>query len=158
MNPSACGTLSSIANNDANQVPIAAAGGITAIVAAMQAHPNDAVLNKSACGALWTIAVNTNNQVTIAVEGGITCMVQAIVNHPSVFMEIISVFREPQNYSVNITENCCRALVAVAGFDVALQEAVKKAGGVAFAEEATVRHPDSADVEKYAKLLVAKLQ
>ena len=44
--------------NDANKVAVGAAGGITTLVAAMQAHPNDPVLNGKACGALINIVGN----------------------------------------------------------------------------------------------------
>ena len=47
-----------LAVNDANKVLIATAGGITAIVAAMRAHPKHADVNQYACQALANIAGN----------------------------------------------------------------------------------------------------
>ena len=47
-----------LAGNAANKVTVATAGGITAIVAAMRAHPNHADLNHYACWALMNIAGN----------------------------------------------------------------------------------------------------
>ena len=51
-----------LTGNDANKVLIAAAGGITAIVAAMQAHPKHADVNHYAC---WALAVIAGNDVDV---------------------------------------------------------------------------------------------
>ena len=41
-----------------NQILVAKAGGIGAILSAMKAHPSSAGIQEKACGALWSISVN----------------------------------------------------------------------------------------------------
>ena len=42
--------------NDANQIAIAVAGGIVAIITAMNIHPNHPEVNRGGCGALCNLA------------------------------------------------------------------------------------------------------
>ena len=53
-----CAVLKNQAANAENQVKIAAAGGIDAIVRAPDAHPADAGVGEKGCGALNTLADN----------------------------------------------------------------------------------------------------
>ena len=67
----ACAALCSLATNDANQVKIAALGGIEALLKAMGAHPTHAEVQEQTCRALGNLAGNDANRVKIAALGGI---------------------------------------------------------------------------------------
>ena len=47
---------------------IAEEGGIKVIVATMQGHAENAVVQEKTCGALWNLSDNTDNKVKIAEE------------------------------------------------------------------------------------------
>ena len=51
--------------NSNNQVLIAGAGGIDAILLAMQSHVSNDDVQKYGCGALGNLAMNGNNKVAI---------------------------------------------------------------------------------------------
>ena len=64
------------------QVAIAAAGGIEAVVAAMRAHAGSAVVQEYARWALCNLAFNNaDNQFAIAAAGGIEAVVAAMRAH-----------------------------------------------------------------------------
>ena len=58
-----CAALRNLAANDANQVKVAAEGGVGAIVSAMQQHPADAKVQAAACYALQNLTYNNDNRV-----------------------------------------------------------------------------------------------
>ena len=57
-----CAALSSLAMNDNNQVAITAAGGISAILAAMETHSSNATVQQYGCAALSSLGMNDNNK------------------------------------------------------------------------------------------------
>ena len=61
----ACDALCDLADNDANQVTLMAAGVHVRIIRAMDRHQDDAQVQEKACGALCYLAVNDANQVTL---------------------------------------------------------------------------------------------
>ena len=48
----------------ANQVTIAAHGGLAVLVAVMQTHQASAAVMKPACGALWSLAANNGKSLS----------------------------------------------------------------------------------------------
>jgi hypothetical protein len=67
--------------NDANQVKIAALGGIEGVVAAMNVHFDNAGVQHRGCMALVNLAGKDANQVKIAALGGIEAVVTAMNAH-----------------------------------------------------------------------------
>ena len=65
----------------ANQVSIAEAGGIAAVVAALTRHGDNSGVCKAACGVLCRLAVNDANKVSIAEAGGVAPVVAALRMH-----------------------------------------------------------------------------
>eukprot|EP00961_Rhodomonas_salina_P027916 377640-Rhodomonas_salina.1 len=57
--------------NAGNQLMIADAGGVEAVVEAMKRHPESAAVQDKGCGALWSLACNADNKVKIAGAGGV---------------------------------------------------------------------------------------
>ena len=66
-----------------NQVKIASAGGIEAVVGAMRQHLAVAGVQEQGCWALSNLAANADNKVKIASAGGIEAIVRAMTQHPS---------------------------------------------------------------------------
>jgi hypothetical protein len=62
---------------------IAAAGGITTILSAMQTHSSNATVQEHGCAALQTLAVNENNRVKISNAGGKALIESAMRNYTS---------------------------------------------------------------------------
>ena len=58
----ACYALQNLAINDANEVRIAAEGGVGAIVKALQNHPTNAKVQEAACLALASLTINSANK------------------------------------------------------------------------------------------------
>jgi hypothetical protein len=67
----------------AEEVAIAAAGGVEAVLAAMRAHAADAMVQQIGCGALVSLAVNDENKVAIAAAGGVEAVLAAMSAHNS---------------------------------------------------------------------------
>jgi hypothetical protein len=83
MQEKACAALRSLATfNAGNQVKIAGAVGIEAVVAAMDVHKIYGVLLQQACAALSNLALNNDHkQLKIAEAGGIEAVVAAMEAH-----------------------------------------------------------------------------
>jgi hypothetical protein len=69
-----CGALSNLAVNDYIRVRIAAAGGITAIQAALKNHSLNAGVQEKGHEALRNFDCNTDNKVVIAKVSGIVAI------------------------------------------------------------------------------------
>jgi hypothetical protein len=65
----ACGALSSLAFNVANEVTLVAAEAHARIICAMDRHQADAQVQDWACDALWSLAVNDANRVALMAAG-----------------------------------------------------------------------------------------
>eukprot|EP00523_Entomoneis_sp_CCMP467_P011468 CAMPEP_0168724690 /NCGR_PEP_ID=MMETSP0724-20121128/3765_1 /TAXON_ID=265536 /ORGANISM="Amphiprora sp., Strain CCMP467" /LENGTH=1236 /DNA_ID=CAMNT_0008771445 /DNA_START=419 /DNA_END=4129 /DNA_ORIENTATION=+ len=79
----ACKAFKSLALGDEqNQISIAAAGGISAILAAMDRHDKNAAMQVLALGALDQLAIITRNRNTIISNDGVRIIQQAMANHP----------------------------------------------------------------------------
>ena len=61
--------LRNLAANDANEVRIAAEGGVGAIDTAMQHHPTNAEVQEGACLALYNLTSNADNRVKVKSAG-----------------------------------------------------------------------------------------
>eukprot|EP00961_Rhodomonas_salina_P095293 1282150-Rhodomonas_salina.1 len=66
-----CGALRNLAVNDENKVKIGAAGGIEAVITAMQQHADSEGVQEWGCAALSNLAFNDENKVKIGAAGGI---------------------------------------------------------------------------------------
>jgi hypothetical protein len=80
----ACWALRKLAVNAGNQVRIAEAGGIEAVLSAMKAHTTSVLAQQHACAALRSLAVNAGNKVLIAEAGGIEAVVSAMKAHKTI--------------------------------------------------------------------------
>ena len=69
------------ANNDANQVKIGEAGGVDAVVKAMQTHLQHAGVQEQGCGALMNLAAKDALRASIKDLGGCTAARSASEAH-----------------------------------------------------------------------------
>ena len=113
-----CMALLNLANHHAeNRTRIASAGGIEAVVKAMQTHAQSADVQQEGCGALWNLAFNhAENQSRIAAAGGIEAVVKAMQTHAQSADVQQEGCRALRNSSFNHAEN--KARIADAGFRV----------------------------------------
>ncbi len=65
-----CNALGKLAINDANEVRIAAEGGVGAIVKALQNHPADAKVQEAGCAALHNLTTNNSDNKAKAKSAG----------------------------------------------------------------------------------------
>ena len=78
----ACRTLAALCINcPRNQGSIAKAGGIRAVVHAMQAHRFVDGVQEWGCTALYNLACHKASQTRIAEEGGVVAIVRAMRDH-----------------------------------------------------------------------------
>ena len=70
--------------DEASRTIIAQAGGIAAILTAMNTHTAVATVQEQACGALWNLAINDDNRVAIARANGIAAIIAAMNAHTAV--------------------------------------------------------------------------
>jgi hypothetical protein len=111
---SACWALGNLAINAGNQVKIAGAGGIEAVVATMEAHKTSVLVQEQACAALRILVINDGNKLKIAEAGGIEAVVAAMKAHKT---------------SVFVQKYACWALWYLTAQDSRRQR-IKTAGGV----------------------------
>ena len=70
-----------MSRNAENQVKIAEAGGIEAILEGMGRHKEHADVKELGCVGLWNLSGNAENQVKIAEAGGIEAIVEGMGRH-----------------------------------------------------------------------------
>ena len=70
--------LWNLSRNAENQVKIAEAGGIEAILEGMGRHKEHAGVKELGCVGLWNLSGNAENQVKIAEAGGIEAIVEVL--------------------------------------------------------------------------------
>jgi hypothetical protein len=74
----ACAALRSLASNDGNKLKIAEAGGIEAVVAAMEAHTTSDSVQEHGYWALWYLAQQGSLRQRIKAAGGVECVKHAV--------------------------------------------------------------------------------
>ena len=77
MQQHACWALRYLAVNDSNQVKIAEAGGIEAVVTAMD-HNREVLVEEPACAGLWYLAAQGSLRQRIKTAGGVQCLKHAV--------------------------------------------------------------------------------
>ena len=75
---SACSFISSMSMGRDARVVLARLGAVDLIVAAVKAHPENAVLLERACGALINLAIDRSISAAIGAAGGIRAVLQAV--------------------------------------------------------------------------------
>ena len=75
------GALLKLAASEQHRGPVAAAGGIDAVVAAMRSHGGDAAVQQYCAGALWNLALSEQHRGPVAAAGGIDALVAAMGSH-----------------------------------------------------------------------------
>ena len=75
--------LADLALNAYDQEDIVAAGGIDAVLRALDAHRTVAGVQEQGCAALINLAANAENQVKIVAAGGIGAVRRALNAHPT---------------------------------------------------------------------------
>jgi hypothetical protein len=73
-----CKVLRELARSKANEVKIAKAGGIEAIIAGMRGHKKNAWVQEWACRALRNVGANADNRVKIGEAGGIEAILEGM--------------------------------------------------------------------------------
>ena len=101
-----------LCRNGDNQIVVAKAGGIEAVVAAMCAHSSNADVQCNGCKSLINIAVNTETQVQAAKAGAIGTVIRAMRSNPS-RVDLLQFACWALENIVGHTENCF--LFATAG-------------------------------------------
>eukprot|EP01116_Phalansterium_solitarium_P023314 TRINITY_DN809_c2_g1_i1.p1 TRINITY_DN809_c2_g1~~TRINITY_DN809_c2_g1_i1.p1 ORF type:complete len:257 (-),score=14.09 TRINITY_DN809_c2_g1_i1:235-1005(-) len=127
--------LRDVAHSAGNEAKVAQAGGIEAIVAAMDTHRESIEVQCSACCALANIAYEDENKAKVALAGGIEAIVEAMNVHLD---------------SASVQEHACWALFSVAFKDDQNRTTVALAGGIEAIVAAMTAHPDSAAVQRNA--------
>jgi uncharacterized protein YwbE len=128
--------------NTDNQVKVAAEGGVSAVVTAMENHPTDAKVQAAACAALRNLAVNADNQVKVAAECGVGAVVTALQRHPT---------------DAKVQEAACSALGNLALNNADNQVKVAGEGCVGAIVTALQNHPTHVKVQEAACLALASL-
>ena len=72
-----------VKGNSDNLVAVAAAVGIEAVIATMQAHKTSALLQQYSCGTLQNLAFNPDKKVAISAAGGIEALATARRTKPA---------------------------------------------------------------------------
>jgi hypothetical protein len=131
-----CGALTNLAcANTANQTAIVSAGGVEAVLGAMQAHPAHVDVLKNGCHALANLAsANTANQTAIASAGGVEAVLGAMQAHPA---------------DANLLKETCCALMHFSRRHPSNQAAIVSAGGVEAVLRAMRSHPADLDVQRF---------
>lgn len=129
-----CAALGAIANNEARRLLVAEAGGAAAVVAAINAAPDNAMLVESACAALWNIGAEPSAAPLVAAQEGPRIVVEAMGRHVAV---------------ADVVQEGCGALRDMAMVPL-LHSQIVVAGGVAACCAALRRHVDNAQVCEFA--------
>mmetsp|Transcript_5876 Transcript_5876/g.14114 ORF Transcript_5876/g.14114 Transcript_5876/m.14114 type:complete len:765 (-) Transcript_5876:16-2310(-) len=66
-----CRVIAYLCHREGNQIEIAKAGGVGAVVAAMSSHLDNSSVQEWGCVALWGLALNPNNRMKVGNEGGV---------------------------------------------------------------------------------------
>lgn len=116
---------------DDNKVAIAAAGGISAIIATPVETPCVVSAAEAACGVLWNLTIDDeNNQAAIVTAGGIPAVIEALTTHAA---------------CADVAEAACNALCNLAD-SADNRVAIVAAGGVQCLTTAKAAHPASVRV------------
>ncbi|KAJ1481787.1 armadillo-type protein, partial [Baffinella frigidus] len=137
-----CYALCNLAANAANQVAIAAQGGIAAVLKAMGAHASIAGVQEYGCRALVNLALNAENKVAIAARGGIAAVLRAMGAHASI---------------AGVQQWGCWALHSIARTDAGLRSQIRDAGAVPLVQKALAAFPGEAKLQEHGKGLLEKL-
>ena len=119
--------------SNANQIAIAAAGGVASVLVAMHTFPGDAQVQRPGCTALRNLAVNAQNKIAIASAGGIELLVVALHAHVD---------------SVEVQRGACVALWNLA-VNAQNQVAIAAAGGIEAVLLAMTAHADDGIVQRH---------
>lgn len=126
--------------SDADNVAIAAVGGIEAVVAALTAHPEAEGVQQQGCRALGKMARNHSANHAIAAAGGIEAIVVALTTHPR---------------AEGVQDKGCNALDHLVN-DPGHQAAIKASGAIVLAQGTLERFPQG-QAAVNARSLLGKL-
>ena len=124
-----------IINNTDNQAPIREAGGIQAILRAMQRHVTSEDVQQCACKALTNLAANIGNRFTIADAGGLSRIVLAMKHH---------------SRNENVQGYACKAITNLSRNNITIKRDITHLGGIDCIVSAMRQHSCSEYVQEYA--------
>ena len=130
-----CMALLNLAGSHAeNKARIAGAGGIEAVVVAMQTHAQSADVQRNGCRALCSLASGDGIRTRIAGAGGIEAVVAAMQTHAQ---------------SADVQQNGCGALWSLAVSHAENKARIAAAGGIEAVVKAMQTHARNEAIQKY---------
>ena len=135
-----CRALEILAISSDHTHKVAAAGGIKAVIAAMNAHRANESVQEAGCAALRNVTVNSDNQAKAAASGGIEAVVAAMNAHGS---------------HVGVQEAGCQMLRNLSS--KSNKDKVVAAGGIEAVVSAMNGHVGDAGMQEAACVVLRKL-
>eukprot|EP01043_Picozoa_sp_COSAG02_P013354 COSAG02_NODE_532_length_20668_cov_28.281832_16_plen_770_part_00 len=123
--------LRSLARDASLRGPIAAAGGVEAVLRGMAQHPDSEGVQDYGCAALGNLARDASLTRPIAAAGGVEAVLRGMAQHPD---------------SEGVQHSGCGALGNLTA-DASLQRPIAAAGGVEAVLRGMAQHPDSERVQ-----------